>query len=519
MWKMLRPATAMVLMGLLAVVASAQAPEGRQRGSGEGAAKEDAGIPVPPETNSTTKHDLTVGGQTIHYTATAGNLLIRDDQEKPNASIFYVAYTQDGVDAKSRPVTFFYNGGPGAATIWLHMGSFGPVRVITQSPDATQPAPFEWVQNQYSLLDKSDLVFIDAPLCGFSRAVGKGTVKDFAGTDQDIQAFKKFIERYITANQRWNSPKFLFGESYGTTRSGGLVAALQGDGVEFNGVVLLSSIMNYGIRNPGYDTEAVGYFPSFAAIAYHYKKVKPSVSMPEWVQQARQFARGPYAEALAQGDKLPAAEFDAIAAKVAAFTGLSVEYVKESKLRISATRFRKELLRDDERTLGRYDARFMGWDPDAAGENPGYDPSDTGISGVYVGAFHDYIQKELKYMSQETYYTSGPGLNQAWDFKHRPAGAAPGRGEQTAPDTAIDLADTIRKNPKLRVFSANGYFDLATPFFATEYDLGHMSLPGKLMGNVGYGYYPAGHMVYLNVDALKEMKLDLTKFYASAVHN
>jgi carboxypeptidase C (cathepsin A) len=519
MLKMLRPATAMIMVGLMAVAASAQAPEGRPRGSGEGTAKEDAGIPVPPETTSTTKHDLTVGGQTIHYTATAGNLLIRDEQDKPNASIFYVAYTQDGVEAKNRPVTFFYNGGPGAATIWLHMGSFGPVRVITQSPDATQPAPFEWVQNQYSLLDKSDLVFIDAPLCGFSRAVGKGTVKDFAGTDQDIQAFKKFIERYITANQRWNSPKFLFGESYGTTRSGGLVAALQGDGVEFNGVVLLSSIMNYGIRNPGYDSEAIGYLPSFAAIAYHYKKVKPSVSMPEWVQQARQFARGPYAEALAQGDKLPPAEFDAIAAKVAAFTGLSVEYVKEAKLRISATRFRKELLRDDERTLGRYDARFMGWDPDAAGENPGYDPSDTGISGVYVGAFHDYIQKELKYMSQETYYTSGPGLNQAWDFKHKPAGAIPGRGEQTAPDTAIDLADTIRKNPKLRVFSANGYFDLATPFFATEYDLGHMSLPGKLAGNVEYGYYPAGHMVYLNVDALKEMKADMVKFYASALHN
>jgi carboxypeptidase C (cathepsin A) len=289
--------------------------------------------------------------------------------------------------------------------------------------------------------------------------------------------------------------------------------------VEFNGVVLLSSIMNYGIRNPGYDAEAIGYFPSFAAIAYHYKKVKPSVSMAEWVQQARQFARGPYAEALAQGDKLAPAEFDAVATKVAAFTGLSVGYVKETKLRIAATRFRKELLRDEERTLGRYDARFMGWDPDAAGENPGYDPSDTGISGVYVGAFHDYIQKELKYMSQETYYTSGPGLNQAWDFKHRPPGTPPGRGEQSAPDTAIDLADTIRKNPRLRVFSANGYFDLATPFFATEYDLGHMSLPGKLSDNVQFGYYPAGHMVYLNVDALKEMKADMVKFYTSALHN
>ncbi len=495
--------------------AKAQTPENRPRGSGENAPKEDAGIPIPPETNSVTKHDLTQGGQAIHYTATAGNLLIRDDQDKPNASIFYVAYTQDGADTRTRPVTFFYNGGPGSATIWLHMGSFGPVRVVTQSPDASGAAPFAWVPNESSLLDKSDLVFVDAPACGFSRVVGKGTLKDFAGTDQDIKAFDRFIIRYITLNQRWNSPKFLFGESYGTTRSAGLVSALQRDGVEFNGVVLLSSILNYNIRNPGYDTEAIGYLPSFAAIGYYYKKVKATGSMAEWVEQARQFARGPYAEALAQGDRLSPAEFDAMAARVSTLTGLDVGYVKETKLRISAPRFRKELLRNDERILGRYDARFMGWDQDAAGETPGSDPSDTGISGTFVGAFHDYIQKELKFMSQEPYYTAGPGVNQAWDFKHHP----PGRGEQTTPDVAIDLADAMRKNPKLKIFSANGYFDLATPFFATEYDLDHMSLPPQLVGNVKFGYYPAGHMVYLNVEALKEMKADLGKFYSGSVHN
>ncbi len=497
-------------------------PGGEARGRSEAPQNKEGELPIPPETSSVTAHEWKGGGQTIRYTATAGNLLLRDEQDKPDASIFYVAYTADGADARTRPVTFFYNGGPGAASLWLHMGSFGPVRVITESPEATGPAPFRWVPNEYSLLDKTDLVFIDAPLCGFSRAVGKGTAKDFAGTDQDIRAFEKFIVKYITVNQRWGSPKFLFGESYGTTRSAGLVDALQNDGIEFNGVTLLSSILNYNRRNPGYDLEDYAYFPSYAAIAYHYKKVKATGSLEEWVEQARQFAQGPYLHALAQGDKIPAGEFNEVAAKISALTGLPVEYVKESKLRIPATRFRKELLRDEERTLGRYDARFRGWDPDAAGEAPGYDPSDTGISGIYVGAFHDYIQRELKYMSAEPYYLQGPGINQAWDFKHRP-GAAPGgaggggRGEQTAPDVAMDLADAIRKNPRLRVFSANGWFDLATPFFGTEYDLQHMMLPEQLRGNVEFGYYPAGHMVYLNVDALKQMKGDMDRFYGEAV--
>ena len=235
-------------------------------------------LPIPKEDKVETHHDWTAGSRPVHYTATAGNFLIKGDPgtpeaDKPNGSIFYVAYTEDGVPAKSRPITFLYNGGPGAATIWLHMGSVGPIRVVTKSPKDSGAPPYEWVQNQYSLLDKTDLVFIDAPLAGFSRAAGKGTAKDFAGVDQDIKAFDKFITRYITANGRWNSPKYLFGESYGTPRSAALVAALNNDGIACNGVVLLSSILNYYMRAPGYDIDTKTYLPSYAAIAWYYNKV------------------------------------------------------------------------------------------------------------------------------------------------------------------------------------------------------------------------------------------------------
>ncbi len=476
--------------------------------------KKEAALPVGAETKVETKHDWMAGGRTVHYTATAGTLQIKDEEDKVIGTMFYVAYTEDGVAAGSRPVTFLYNGGPGSASLWLHMGSVGPVRVVTDSPKATGPAPFSVVPNQYSLIDKTDLVFIDAPLTGFSRLAGKGTVKDFAGVDEDVKAFQKFVTRYLTINNRWNSPKYLFGESYGTPRSAALVAALNNDGIEFNGVVLLSSILNYNVENPGYDSDSIYYLPSFAAIAWYYDKVPHTGTMKEFVQKVREFARGPYATALEQGDQLTAAEFDSIAKELAGFTGLSVEHVKETKLRISATRFRKELFRGDDEILGRYDARFEAFDADAAGEAPGFDPSDTGISGAFVGAFHTYLQNELKYTDSEPYYLSGPGINQNWNWKHRPSGGGRGYGrEQAEPDTVIDLGDAMRKNPKLKVFSANGWFDLATPFFSTEHDLAQMMLPPSIAGNVSFGYYPAGHMVYLNVEALKEMHAELEGWY------
>lgn len=488
-----------------------------QKKSDDGGPHDEKQQPVPQEKNSVTHHELTLDGRTIHYSATAGTLLIRDEEDKPYGSIFYVAYTEDGVDAKSRPVTFLYNGGPGAASLWLHMGSVGPVRVVTSSPQATGAGPYQVVPNQYSLLDKTDLVFIDAPLTGYSRAAGKAVAKDFTGVDQDLKAFDRFIARYITVNQRWNSPKFLFGESYGTTRSAGLSTQLESSGISLNGIILVSSILNYNALAPGLDAVYVGNLPSYAAIAYYYNKLqnKPS-DLKAFLNEVRSFARGDYAEALAEGDQIAPEHFNAIAAKIAGYTGLSAAYIKEAKLRVNPTRFRKELLRDQGAILGRYDARFEGTDVDDAGEYPGYDPSDTGISGAFTAAFHDYLQRELKYESQDTYHVSAETIGQ-WDWKHHGAGGGRFGGQQQMPYVAGDLADAMRKNPKLKVFSANGLFDLATPFFLTEYDLGHMSLTPDLAKNVEFGYYPSGHMIYLNVDALKDLRRDLESFYAGLV--
>ena len=484
--------------------------------------KENESAPVPPEKPSVTHHDMTLGGKTLHYTATAGTLIIRDEEDKPYGSMFYVAYTLDGAEARTRPLSFLYNGGPGSATLWLHMGSFSPVRITTDSPNATAGPPFKLVPNDCSLLDKTDLVFVDAPLTGYSRAAGKGQPKDFFGVDQDLRAFDRFIIRFLSVNQRWNSPKFLIGESYGTTRSAALADMLGNDGVQLNGVVLISSILNYNIRAGGYDMLYVANLPSYAAAAWYFNKIpnKPA-DLSGWVQQAREFAAGPYAHALFEGHNLPAAELDSIAKEVSRFTGVSVDYVKEANLRISPTRFRKEVLREDRKTLGRYDMRFEGVDVDAAGENPSYDASDTGISGAFVAALHDYLEGQLRYESTDNYRPTAYNLTMGqWDWKHRPTsggpGMGPGGGEQSQPYVAADLASAMRKNPHLKVFSANGYFDLATPFFNTEYDLDHMDLPPDLRGNVQFGYYPSGHMIYLNVDALHQLHDDLEAFIGSA---
>lgn len=473
---------------------------------------------IPKETASVTHGEVEIGGKPVAYSATAGTLLIRNDEGKPDASVFYVAYTAEnsGKSAASRPVTFLYNGGPGSASLWLHMGSFGPVRVATTSPEATAPAPYRLVSNGDSLLDKTDLVFVDAIGTGFSKPVGKGKGADFWGVDQDAGAFAKFIERYITVNQRWNSPKFLIGESYGTPRSAVLARLLQEDGVSLNGVVLVSSILNYGARIPGLDEEFIDYLPSYAAIAWYHNKLSPKpADLNTYLNEVRAYARGDYAAALAQGHNLPKAQADAVAARVAQYTGLSAAFIADANLRVSASRFRAELLRGERRTMGRYDARFEGIDPDAGGETPSDDASETGIKGAFTAAFNEYLGYTLKYSSDVPYALSGKDVNKNWDWKHK----LPNRERPIQlPSTAGDLAVAMRENPKLKVFSANGWFDLATPFFATEFDLSHMGLDAALVPNVQFGYYPSGHMIYLNTESLKQLKADLAKFYDTASH-
>jgi carboxypeptidase C (cathepsin A) len=474
-----------------------------------------ADAPVDERTVQT-RHSASVSGRTIPYTATAGSLTIRDVAGKPKASIFYTAYTADGAPSSQRPVMFFYNGGPGSASLWLRMGSFGPMRIQTGNPETIRPAPFNFGANPDSLLGSTDMVFIDAPGTGFSRPLGDAKGSDFYGVDQDADAFARAIIRYVTKFGRWDSPKFLFGESYGTTRSGALAYQLQDRGMALNGVVLLSSIMNYGRRQPGLDRDYLNYLPSYAATAwYHHKMANPPATVELAAAEARAFAQGPYATALEKGQTISPQERDAVARQMSALTGLSPDFIERANLRVDLSRFRKELLRDERETVGRYDSRYTGVDPDAAGESPDYDASDTAISGAFIGTLNSYLARDLGYQTNMAYRASASeeeGFK--WDWNHKAPGA---RQALQQPNTALDLAAAMRQNPYLKVLSLNGWYDMATPFFGTEYDLNHMMLEPAQQRNLEFRYYPSGHMVYLNPDALHSMRVDVERFIYEAV--
>jgi len=475
----------------------------------------DTAIPVPPETTSVTRHAIHVGGHKIDYTATAGNLLLRNTVGQPEASVFYVAYTADTKSAATRPVTFLFNGGPGAGTVFLMMGSIGPKRALTSSPAITGPAPYVVTDNPESLIDKTDLVFIDAVGTGYSKIVGHGTAKRFWGVDEDLNAFERFIERYLTDNQRWNSPKYLLGESYGTARAAMLAYRLSEDSIALNGVILLSSVLNSAGQAPGYDLQYEHYLPTYAAIAWYHDKIVPKPpSLPALLDEVRAYAMGPYAHALAAGDALPDAERDAVAARVAHYTGLDESYVKQSRLRIWPSRFRKQLLRDESRNVGRYDARFEGIDYDDIADHTDYDPSVTSVASTFDAALHQYLAQDLHFTTPERYRVFNDEALRQWNWKHREWW-----GEELAePYAGGDLAEAMRQNPQLRVLSLNGYFDLATPFFSTEYDLSHMGLDPSLRANVQLKYYQTGHMVYLDDGALGVLKADLARFFDTGAH-
>jgi carboxypeptidase C (cathepsin A) len=469
--------------------------------------------PVPGVKDAVTHHTMTIGGRRIAYTARAGTFLLKDANNDPTASMFYVAYTADGANARTRPVTFFWNGGPGSSTIWLHMGSFGPVRVEVPK-DAQQPRPTVPLRdNESSLLDTSDLVFVDAVGTGWSTVVARGKTSDYYGVDEDAKSFSQFVQRWVTRNARWQSPKFLFGESYGTTRAANVVNLLQTDGLAVNGVVLLSSALDYNFlpigQGPGEDYAYVGYLPTEAAVAwYHHKVAGNPPDLARFVADVRAFAGGPYAQALMRGDSLDAGTRAAIVAKLHAYLGLDEKYIDAANLRINPNRFEQELLRGEGRIVGRLDGRYTGEQIDRNATFPDYDASDTMTSAAFVAAFNHYAHDVLHYRDERPYDVLDLNVNRTWKYQ---------RGEDSnAPSVVADLQSAIVQNPSLHVLSANGYYDLATGFYGTEYLLNHMGLNAAQRKRLHYAYYQSGHEVYLNHDSLVQFKADLVRFYREA---
>jgi carboxypeptidase C (cathepsin A) len=494
--------------------ARAQQPPA-ERGREDRAREEKPGEkkPAPEEKSVQTKHSIRIGGQEIKYTATAGTLLLKLEDGTPKASIFYVAYTKDDIsDASQRPITFTFNGGPGSSSVWLHLGAFGPRRVQMGDAGSLLPPPYKLVDNEYSLLDVTDLVFIDPVSTGYSRAVPGEAPGQFHGVEQDVQSVGDFIRLYATRNRRWASPKFLAGESYGTTRAAGLSGYLQErHGMYLNGIVLISTILNFETArfDVGNDLPYILFLPTYTAIAWYHKKLPADLQgdLQKAVEESKHFARGEYLDALMAGDTLSAARRAEIAQKLARLTGLSQTYVDECDLRVQIFRFTKELLRSERRTVGRIDGRFTGVDRDAAGDRPDYDPSIAAITGPYSAMLNDYVRSDLKFESDLPYEIL-TGRVQPWSF-------APYENRY------LNVAETLRgamtKNPFLHVFVGKGYYDLATPFFAADYTFDHLGIDPVLRSHLSGAYYEAGHMMYAHMPSLAKMKQDIAQFIRASI--
>jgi carboxypeptidase C (cathepsin A) len=491
----------------------------RPDGAGAGADAKKAPHEAPKPEQSATQHSIVVGGKTVNYTATAGTLILRNDKDEPTAAVGYVAYTQRDVsDLSHRPITFAYNGGPGSASLWLHMGALGPRRIVTSDAAPTPPPPYRVVDNAYSIIDKTDLVMIDPVGTGLSRAVGDHKDREFWGTDPDIESVSRFITQYVSDNLRWNSPKYLLGESYGTTRSAGVVEYLQSrENMAFNGVILVSVAMDIEsiFEWPGNDRPFVNFLPTFAAVSYYHHALphQPPALVP-FLDEVRKFALGDYAGALLKGDSLSEQERDAVAAKMHEYTGLSIEYLKLANLRVRESQFTQELLRGHHETVGRLDARFLGVSFDHLSEDADYDPQSSAISAPFTAAFLNYLHGELKFGQGKTYNTNAE-VFPFWKFEHKPPGFP---FPLPVADTALDLAHALGYNPGLRVLVLNGYYDLATPFLGTESTFDHLGLEKELRDHVQMKYYEAGHMMYVNEPALKQFKSDIAGFYDATTH-
>ncbi len=461
----------------------------------------------------TTQHRATIGGKEVRYTATAGSLVLREEEGRPRANIFFVAYARDGVtDLSRRPVTFTYNGGPGSSSVWLHLGAFGPRRVEMGDVGQVVPPPYRLVDNGESLLDVTDLVFIDPVTTGYSRAVEGEDPKNFYGIKEDAETVAELIRLWTTRYGRWSSPKFLAGESYGTTRSARLSNLLQQEhGMYLNGVVLISSILNFQTARftVGNDLPYPLFLPTYTATAWYHKRLPQDLqagSLQKAVEEAQRFAMGEYTLALMQGNDLGEQGWNDIAAKVARYTGLSVDFVKRTNLRPEIQAFVKELMRDRRTTVGRLDSRFTGIDRDAAGENNEFDPSYAAIQGPYTGALNNYVRQDLGFKSDLPY--------EILTDRVRPWSYAEAQNQYV--NVAEDLRRAMSQNPALRVFVGNGYYDLATPFFATEYTFDHIAFDPGYEERVTSKYYEAGHMMYVRRVDREQLKRDVAAFIAAA---
>ena len=459
-----------------------------------------------------TKHSVTIGGRKIDYTAIAGTIVLRDVEDKPTADIFYIAYTKDDVEDRSaRPVTFSFNGGPGSSSVWLHLGLLGPRRVLLEDDGSPLPPPYKMIDNEYSMLDETDLVFIDPVSTGYSRPAKPEDAKKFHGVEEDVRSVGEFIRLYATRNTRWASPKFIIGESYGTTRAAGLSGELREHlRMNVNGIMLVSTVLNFETIHftDGNDLPYVLYLPTYAATAWYHKKLPDDLqqlSLAELLPKVETFASTEYNTALLLGDSLPSEKRREIVKQLARFTGLTETYLERADLRVPIARFAEELLRNEGRVIGRFDSRYKGYVRDRLGGTMEYDPSGEAVFSAYTSTFNHYVRTELKFESDLLYEILNGGVN-PWNWR-----------EQNAYLNVTDpLADSLTRNPFLKVHVSSGFFDMATPYFATRYTFNHLGIDPVLLKNLTLDDYTAGHMMYLNQPDLKKQKADLTRFIRAA---